>query len=187
MRDSGLKNSIIVVPFGTLEIEQFWDSLEAAALLHRLQPIISRDDIVLESEITAEERRRKQREASNLIKSARHNLKELDAKWRFALIVTNFDLFVKGMNFVFGLANAQENVGILSTARLTLWEDGLTPSKIKERIFKEAAHELGHLGMLGHCKNPSCLMSFAENADKVDEKLPLLCDDCKRHLRTSGR
>ncbi len=181
------KNSIIVVPFGNLDIEQFRDSLEAAALIHGLHPIISRDDIVLDSEITVEERRRKQREASNLITSARDHLVQLDTKCRFALIVTNFDLFVKGMNFVFGLANAQEYTAILSTARLTLWEEGLTPSKMKERILKEGAHEIGHLGMLSHCKNPSCLMSFAESVDKVDEKLPMLCQDCKRHLRTSGR
>lgn len=177
---------MIIVPLGTIDIELFRDSLEAAVLMHGLQPLLSRDDLNLPT-ATADERERKQREAANLILSARPLLKQLDEKWKFALIVTNYDLFVKGMHFVFGLANPQENIAVLSTARLTSWEDGLTPSRMKERILKEAAHEIGHLGKLTHCKDNTCLMSYADSVDRVDEKLPILCDACKRDLRTSGR
>jgi archaemetzincin len=180
-------NKIVVAPYGSVDLEQFRDSFEAAALIYGLDPYISNGPLLLSDEISRLERQRKQREARALISSFKNALRRIEEKWALALIVTNYDLFVKNTNFVFGLASAEERIAVLSTARLTLWEEGITPSRIKERILKEAAHEIGHLARLAHCPNQTCLMSYAESVDRVDEKLPILCESCRKSSRTNGR
>jgi predicted Zn-dependent protease len=181
------KPTIVMVPFGNYDLERFRDSLEAAALIFGLEPRLSLDAISIPSKTSEDERQRKQIEAMGAIRTAREGLKQLEEKWNCALMVTNYDIFATGTNYFFGLASPSERVAILSTARLTLWEEGITPSRINERILKEAAHEIGHLGKLTHCQTETCLMSYAESVDRVDAKLPLLCDGCKRKLKTEGR
>jgi archaemetzincin len=94
---------------------------------------------------------------------------------------------VKGMNFVFGYSSPLERTGIVSMARLTQWEEGITPSRINERVLKETAHEIGHLGRLTHCTRDTCIMAYARTIDEVDRKLPMLCDGCRKNLKTGGR
>ncbi|MCP8315046.1 MAG: hypothetical protein H3Z53_11880, partial [archaeon] len=89
------------------------------------------------------------------------------------------------LNFVFGLADMVKGIALLSTARLTDFELelGLKPSLINERVFKEAAHELGHLFGLTHCSELNCIMSFANSIYDVDRKLPMLCSDCMNKIK----
>lgn len=177
---------VTILPFEGCDISQFRDSLDAAVMMYGLEPNFSSDAYVT-SDISDLERQRRQRDAAKIILSAKNILKSSDETPRYALLVTKQDLFANKMNFVFGLANRDLGIGVLSTARLTERNDELTPSQIKERIFKEAAHEIGHLGGLTHCERDTCLMSFSNTIGEVDQKLPLLCDDCKRKLRTNGR
>ena len=181
------KSVLLIVSFGNLDLEQFRDSLEAAGTIYRLEPRILTTPLFVQPKISLIERQRKQLEAKKIIGSFRDALRNVEEKWRVALVVTNYDIYAGETNFVFGLANPQEAIAILSTARLIQWEEGITPSKIKERILKEAAHEVGHLANLTHCENAACLMFFSNDLNGVDSKLPVLCDCCKRSLRMNGR
>ena len=98
------------------------------------------------------------------------------------LILCPFDLYVGGLNFVFGLADPMLGVAALSTYRL---EGGLGVStRSGERVFKEAVHELGHLFGLQHCPERRCIMSFANSVAEVDMKEPSLCSSCLSRVRS---
>ncbi len=177
---------VTILSYEGHDISQFRDSLESAAILYGLEPNFASDAFIT-SDISELEKQRNQRDAVKVIMYAKNTLKSSDENPRYSLVVTRHDLFMNKMHFVFGLANREMGIGILSTSRLTLRDENVTPSQIKERIFKEAAHEIGHLGGLAHCENRTCIMAFSNTLEEVDQKLPLLCDDCKRKLRIEGR
>jgi archaemetzincin len=177
-------NSVTFASLGNCDLSQFRDSLEASALILHLEPMFPSSLILIPGKNSDLERRRKQKDAAALMSSIRSVLNEFDEPWNLALILTNYDLFSNGRDFVFGNANAAEGIALLSTARLGFSdEDRTRPAVIKERILKEAAHEVGHLGMLPNCENASCIMAEATRLDQVDAKLPRLCDRCRRLAR----
>ena len=169
---------IAIIRFENADYSQFKDSLQAAALIYGLEPTFS-TDVRLTGDLSEAEQRRGQRDAIRLILSSKDQLDQQSP----VLLVTDQDLFAGRMRFVFGLANRDLGIAVMSTSRLTEWVEDLTPSRIQERILKEAAHEIGHLRGLPHCERESCLMSFSNTLEKVDLKLPMLCDACERKLR----
>ena len=52
----------------------------------------------------------------------------------------------------------------------------------RERILKEAVHELGHLHGLSHCDDRSCVMVFSESVEGVDSKGADFCGRCRAML-----
>lgn len=87
-----------------------------------------------------------------------------------SLWVISDDLYVQGMNFVFGVAHYGK-AAVLSTCRL----DSL------DLIIKEAIHEMGHVLGLHHCTN-YCVMQFSNSLDEAKEKPAALCERCKAFL-----
>src|SRR5574342_567472 len=67
--------------------------------------------------------------------------------------VTSRDLYVAGLNFVFGLADRAGRAAVISLHRLSAGTDNTT---FRARAVKEAVHELGHTWGLGHCLDPRC-------------------------------
>jgi len=100
------------------------------------------------------------------------------------LALTDRDLFVPGLNFVFGLAQPGRQRAIISLARLRQEFYGLPENRVLffERSLKEAVHELGHLLGLGHCSNPLCVMHFSNRLQDTDRKQAEFCKRCKRNL-----
>lgn len=96
--------------------------------------------------------------------------------------VTAADIYVPGMNFIFGIADNARGCAILSVARLIYAHYEASSEILRERVLKEAAHELGHLLGLNHCNNQNCLMSFSNSVLEVDRKKPLICNNCKSLL-----
>jgi archaemetzincin len=113
-----------------------------------------------------------------LIQNSRRSPQDL------VLGVTGADLYVSGLNFVFGLANSRDKTAIISLARLSPEFYGLPgdPQLLEERALKEAVHELGHLLGLGHCENPHCIMFFSNTLADTDRKGPDFCPLCRRRL-----
>jgi len=101
-----------------------------------------------------------------------------------ALGVTDADLYLPGMNFVFGIAN--RGIAIISQHRLrqsfyNLPED---PGIFRRRAVVEAVHELGHTFGLAHCENPRCAMHFSNTIADTDRKGPEFCPVCRSRVAT---
>lgn len=91
---------------------------------------------------------------------------------KIVLGITDVDLFVPRLNFVFGLAQKNGYGCIISTNRLG---EGKI---LEERISKEAVHEIGHVVGLEHCLNNNCVMYFSNSLLDTDRKTGWFCDDC---------
>ena len=102
--------------------------------------------------------------------------------------VTDVDLYVPDLNFVFGLAETRGSVAIISMSRLRQEFYGLEcdPALFQNRTAKEAIHELGHAFGLAHCQNPQCVMSFSNSLIDTDKKGKDFCADCRRQLSLKG-
>ena len=170
---------VLIKPLGDFDLVRFLDQLEAAVKLYGCEPEISLEKIPFQHEdyVASRQQYDATRILSRLLEFKRNDNKVIG--------VTSADIFVPSLNFVFGLADMSRGVALLSTARLTSF--GLrfkaNLSLINERVFKEAAHELGHIFGLAHCYETSCIMSFANSINDVDRKLPMLCSDCLSKIK----
>ena len=103
--------------------------------------------------------------------------------------ITSSDLFIPILTFVFGEAQLDGMVGIVSSARLKQEFYRLPPSHalLQKRLIKEMKHELGHTFGLVHCPLRECVMSVANNISDVDSKGAYFCEDCKDLLHKSTK
>ncbi len=101
----------------------------------------------------------------------------------YILLVTDKDLYAAGLNFVFGLA--WRGVAIISVHRLFPEFYGQPPDRalFKERMIKEAVHEVGHLHGLMHCSDRRCVMAFSNSIADTDYKDSRPCKRCLARLR----
>ena len=101
--------------------------------------------------------------------------------------LTDVDLFIPVLTFVFGEAQLGGRVAVVSAARLR--EPGVGPraSALRlARLAKEAVHEVGHTFGLVHCDVPRCVMSRSFGLGEVDEKNDRLCRDCLIRLEDAA-
>src|SRR5215218_490096 len=94
--------------------------------------------------------------------------------------ITNVDLFIPILTFVFGEAQLEGQAAVVSYARLVDPDDrGVTT----RRLAREAVHELGHTFGLLHCGGMAtagadaapCVMSRSASVRAVDAKSTRLC------------
>jgi archaemetzincin len=96
------------------------------------------------------------------------------------LAVTEEDLSIPMLTFVYGQAQLRGRIALMSLARLRQEFYGMAPQSalLMTRALKEALHELGHTFGLRHCPTSSCLMAIANDIQHVDEKENDFCGGC---------
>ncbi len=96
--------------------------------------------------------------------------------------VTDRDLFIPILTYVFGEAQLGGAAAVVSTARLVDGVDRAGAALLADRLVKEAVHEVGHAFGLVHCATPACVMSRSAGVRDVDTKQPELCPACRTEL-----
>ncbi|MHB8873424.1 MAG: archaemetzincin family Zn-dependent metalloprotease [Myxococcaceae bacterium] len=106
---------------------------------------------------------------------------------RKTLAITDVDLFIPVLTYVFGEAQLAGPGAVVSTARLSPEPGTFAPAgAAKGRLVKECVHELGHTFGLTHCDDRGCVMTRSINLREVDEKRAGLCRNCRDRLRELG-
>ena len=100
--------------------------------------------------------------------------------WRM-LGVAAVDLYIPILTFVFGEAQMGGLCSVLSTHRLRQEFYGLPPDPelFRQRLIKEAVHELGHTLSLTHCDDYRCVMASSHAVEWIDLKESVLCGNCR--------
>ncbi|MEZ4386424.1 MAG: archaemetzincin [Candidatus Krumholzibacteriia bacterium] len=127
------------------------------------------------------DRRRDQFDATEVLRTALAACPDDAAR---VLAVTERDLCIPMLTFVFGQAQLDGKAALLSLARLRPEFHGLAPNQelLRARIRKETLHELGHTFGLFHCTDAGCAMALSVNVAGIDAKQDALCDDCAVRL-----
>jgi len=104
---------------------------------------------------------------------------------KIVLGICDVDLYVKGLNFIFGLASPLEKIAVISLTRLReeFYNKPTNESLFYIRALKEATHEIGHLFNLKHCGDPKCVMFFSNSIFDTDRKGPNFCPFCLKKLK----
>jgi archaemetzincin len=171
---------ILLIPLGPV------DSLVLKAMSHTLAERLPVTADVLNPESLPARALDPERDQynSSLILDDQSVRSQPDSDRSFRLLVTDADLYAKGMNFVFGQADPASRTAVISLARLReeFYGRRANQRKLEERAAKEALHELGHLFGLGHCSNPGCVMFFSNRLEDTDRKPADFCPGCRRML-----
>ncbi|MGD2295437.1 MAG: archaemetzincin family Zn-dependent metalloprotease [Candidatus Aminicenantes bacterium] len=130
---------------------------------------------------------RNQYNSSSILRDLRSSL---DAKDQDKVLwITDVDLFVRDLNFIFGEAEIAGRCAIISLARLRPSYYGRQEDEqlLLGRIAKEAIHELGHIFSLGHCVDKKCVMYFSNSLWDTDQKSSDFCSRCKKAIENKKR
>jgi archaemetzincin len=126
--------------------------------------------------------RRKQHASGTILKW----LLEQGPRQGKVLGITDRDLFIPILTYVFGEAQLGGRAAVVSTARLVEDVELLGPELLVERLAKEAVHEIGHAFGLVHCDAERCVMGRSPAVGEVDGKSSELCADCRARLEGSN-
>jgi archaemetzincin len=98
--------------------------------------------------------------------------------------VTELDLFIPIFTFLFGEAQLNGKGALVSVHRLHNQFYGIPENEelLKDRLFKESAHELGHTFGLIHCFT----LSYVEEIDQKSTDFCKLCRQEILHWRDEG-
>lgn len=98
--------------------------------------------------------------------------------------VTEVDLFVPVLTFVFGEAQLNGKHAIISVCRLhEEFYSGISDDELLfTRTMKEILHELGHNFGLRHCLDWDCVMHSSQGIEEVDIKGSSYCRSCAKNI-----
>ena len=155
-----------------------------AALKQRYSAVVEILDSI-EEPTAAFDSHRQQYSSVALMKTLMESTPDGDGK---VLGVSERDLFIPMLTFVFGLAQLNGRYALVSLARLRQEFYGLPTGEtvFEQRAIKETCHELGHTFGLAHCPDVSCPMSLSTTIGQVDAKESEFCEACAAQLKECG-
>jgi archaemetzincin len=97
------------------------------------------------------------------------------------VVLTEYDIFIPMLTFVYGQAQLGGPAAVVSFARLRQEFYGLPPDRplFLERVGKESLHEVGHTLGLTHCGDRLCTMSLSTTVQQLDFKRSAYCQACR--------
>lgn len=100
------------------------------------------------------------------------------------IAIVDVDLFIPVLTFVFGEAQFEGQVSIVSTHRLANEFYGMPADEtaLRQRLEKEIVHELGHTFGLYHCHQFECVMRSSTYVEEIDLKRAEPCPSCRELL-----
>jgi archaemetzincin len=100
--------------------------------------------------------------------------------WR-VLGIAAVDLYIPILTFVFGEAQMGGPCAVVSVHRLGQEFYGLPSDSelFRQRLIKEAVHELGHTLNLTHCDDYRCVMASSHAVEWIDIKEIDMCAACR--------
>ena len=123
------------------------------------------------------EPKRNQYYARKIIEALMHNL---PADCEKMICVTDVDLCTPILTFVYGEAQLDGRIAVVSTSRLKqeFYNLPRNDELLLQRLIKECLHELGHCYGLVHCSSKQCVMYFSSNILNIDNKQSHYCIKC---------
>lgn len=133
--------------------------------------------------LPAFEPKRNQYYARKIIETLVYDLPEDCEKM---ICVTDVDLCTPILTFVYGEAQLDGMVAVVSTNRLKqeFYSMPRNDELLLQRLVKECLHELGHCYGLVHCSNKNCVMYFSGNILNIDNKQNHYCVKCQDFFMT---
>jgi len=107
--------------------------------------------------------------------------------WRL-LAVADFDLYIPILKYVFGEAQMGGPCAVVSVHRLRQEFYGLErdDTLLRQRLLKEAVHELGHTLDLRHCQDYQCVMASSHSVEWIDLRDTKMCDSCRSQVESKA-
>jgi archaemetzincin len=152
-----------------------------AAWISRSLDIVVRIEATMEEPAEAYDLGRRQYSSTAIL----HRLTELAPQDAARVVaVTEQDIYIPMLSFIFGQAQLEGRAAIVSLARLRQEFYALPPDPelCRERACKEVLHELGHTLGLIHCDDPECTMSLSTSIQQVDAKSGAFCPACSKQF-----
>ncbi len=156
----------------------------APGLLHELGPVMA-DTFRVPCEIAsrpldptfAQHDERRQYHSSEILRRMQDYLD--GNSWRI-LGVAAVDLYIPILTFVFGEAQVGGPCAVVSVHRLRQEFYGLPQDRdlLRQRLVKEAVHEVGHTLDLTHCDDYRCAMAPSHAVEWIDLKDNTFCPAC---------
>ncbi|MGD1995343.1 MAG: archaemetzincin family Zn-dependent metalloprotease [Anaerolineae bacterium] len=177
-----MREGILLVPIGPVSADLL------AWLAERLGAIV-RDGVTIGEEIPLPEGsydpQRRQYQGDALLARLRA-LPSVTAGRVLGL--ADADCTTQGLNFIFGQAaiDGREAFVALPRLRPSFYGQPRSRELFRQRVVKEAVHELGHTWGLSHCPNPRCVMYFSNTLHDTDTKGVDFCSDCQDQMKGIG-
>jgi len=171
---------ILVLPIGNIQGKMLEDVCRALKEVYKAICKIHSESLPVPKEAYVPER--KQYLASYFVSIAEEYAKKLD--FTRVIAITDVNLFVPGLNFVFGQANLHGRGAVVSffMLRPEVYGDPPNMELLSERVVKTVIHEIGHTLGLGHCSNPRCVMKFSNHVGETDFKTKRFCLACRKKI-----
>lgn len=127
---------------------------------------------------------RQQFHSSEILERMRTLVRPQD--WR-VLAIADVDLYIPILKYVFGEAQLGGPCALISAYRLRQEFYGLDreDSLLRQRLLKEAVHEVGHTLDLHHCGDYQCAMASSHSVEWIDLREGTFCQACRSRVESN--